>query len=230
MSDNKDLQMSEYNFKGFSVRSGLDQNGNIWFVAKDVCDVLEIVNVSDAISRLEERYKDKIGATDSVGRLYHMAIIAEPALYELISVSRKPEAKAFKAWVYEEVLISIRKHGAYIEKDIIDQWIDDPDYGIRLLTALKKEREAKKQVEKKVEYLETQLGFTTEYASIKRVSIALGKKEKDYDWRLLKRESITQQKEMPKVDDANYDKVNTYHAAVWKAVYGINLSELKLGR
>ena len=230
MTDNKDLQMSEYKFKGFSVRSGLDQNGNIWFVAKDVCDVLELGNSREAISRLEERYKGSVSTMDAMGRKHSMAIIAEPALYNLISVSRKPEAKAFKYWVSHEVLPSIRKHGAYIEKDIIDQWIDDPDYGIRLLTALKKERDAKKQAEKKVEHLETQLGFTTEYASIKRVSIALGKKEKDYDWRLLRKESIAQGKAMPKVDDANYDTVNTYHAAVWAKVYGINLADLKEGR
>ena len=230
MTDNKDLQMSEYNFKGFSVRSGLDQNGNIWFVAKDVCDVLEIVNVSQAVSALAERYKNTICITYSDGRPHSLLIISEPALYKLISVSRKPEAEAFQAWVYEEVLPSIRKHGAYIEKDIIDQWIDDPDYGIRLLSALKKEREAKKQAEKKVEHLEAQLGFTTEYASIKRVSIALGKKENEYNWRLLRKESIAQGKAMPKVDDANYDQVNTYHADVWKAVYKINLADLKEGR
>ena len=219
--------MSEYNFKGFSVRSGIDSNGNIWFVAKDVCDVLELGNVSMAVSRLADEDKMCIKISDTSPRY---VIISEPGLYELMRGSRKPEAKAFDYWVTHEVLVSIRKHGAYIEKDIIDQWIDDPDYGIRLLSALKKERDAKKQAEKKVEHLETQLGFTTEYASIKRVSIALGKKEKDYDWRLLRNESLAQGKEMPKVEDANYHQVNTYHADVWKAVYGIDLSKLKLGR
>lgn len=120
MSDNKDLQMSKYKFKGFSVRSGLDQNGNIWFVAKDVCDVLEIANVSDAISRLDSEDKSDTILNDVTGQFQSMLIISEPGLYELIRDSRKPEAKAFQTWVLHEVLPSIRKYGAYMNRIFIE--------------------------------------------------------------------------------------------------------------
>lgn len=105
-----------------SVRTALDQDGNIWFVAKDVCDVLGIVNNRDAMSRLDEDEKDTIdphiftvGNTDTENRRgSELSIINEPGMYTLVLTSRKPQAKEFKKWLTHEVIPTIRQHGGYI--------------------------------------------------------------------------------------------------------------------
>lgn len=97
--------------KGFKVRV-IMRNGEPWFVAKDACTCLEIVNVSDACSRLDEDERG-IVLTDTPSGKQEMLIVSEPGLYSLIGSSKKPEAKAFKRWVNHEVLPSIRKTGKY---------------------------------------------------------------------------------------------------------------------
>ncbi len=105
-----------------SVRTALDQDGNIWFVAKDVCDVLGIVNNRDAMSRLDEDEKDTIdphiftvGNTDTENRRgSELSIINESGIYTLVLTSRKPQAKEFKKWLTHEVIPTIRQHGGYI--------------------------------------------------------------------------------------------------------------------
>ncbi len=87
-------------------------NGEPWFVAKDVCDILELGDVSKAVSRLDEDEK----GTNSIptpGGNQEMLVINEPGLYSLILGSRKPEAKLFKRWVVHEVLPAIRQTGMY---------------------------------------------------------------------------------------------------------------------
>lgn len=96
---------------GFKVRV-LMRDGDPWFVAKDVCTCLEIANVSDACSRLDEDERG-IVSTDTPSGKQEMLIVSEPGLYSLVGSSKKPEAKAFKRWVNHEVLPSIRKTGGY---------------------------------------------------------------------------------------------------------------------
>lgn len=87
-------------------------DGQPWFVAKDVCDILELGDVSKAVSRLDEDEK----GTNSIptpGGNQEMLVINEPGLYSLILGSRKPEAKLFKRWVVHEVLPAIRQTGMY---------------------------------------------------------------------------------------------------------------------
>jgi len=88
-------------------------NGEPWFVAKDVCDVLEIANSSDALKRLDEDEVDSTEVTDALGRKQVTNIVNEPGLYALILGSRKPEAKLFQRWVRHEVLPAIRQTGMY---------------------------------------------------------------------------------------------------------------------
>lgn len=88
--------------------------GEPWFVAKDVCDVLGIINSRDAIARLDEDERDGVGITDAIGRVQQTAVISESGLYALTLTSNKPEAKAFSRWVRKTVLPTIRKTGSYI--------------------------------------------------------------------------------------------------------------------
>lgn len=91
----------------------IERDGEPWFVAKDVCDCLDMANSRDAVSRLDYDEKDAVGLTDGIGRDKEMTIISESGLYSLVLSSRKPDAKAFKRWVTHDVIPSIRKTGAY---------------------------------------------------------------------------------------------------------------------
>lgn len=88
------------------------RNNDPWFVAKDIAECLEISNVSDACSRLDDDEK-AIGKADTLGGSQDLLIISESGLYTLIMRSNKPEAKQFRKWVTSEVLPSIRKTGKY---------------------------------------------------------------------------------------------------------------------
>ena len=101
-----------FNYKGNNVRT-LTKDCEIWFVAKDICDVLEIGNPSQAISRLDEDEKNTIILNEGIGNP-NKTIVNEPGLYTLILSSRKPEAKQFKRWITHEVLPSIRMNGMYV--------------------------------------------------------------------------------------------------------------------
>lgn len=99
-------------------------NNEPWFVAKDVCDVLEHSNHKMAVKSLDEDEVNTAYLTDSLGRNQQTTIINESGLYSLIFQSRKPEAKAFRKWVTSEVLPSIRRKGYFgvykKETDYID--------------------------------------------------------------------------------------------------------------
>lgn len=84
-----------------------------WFVAKDICDILEIKNSRQALTRLEDDEKADVILNDG-SQNRNMSAVNEYGLYNLILASRKQEAKEFKRWITHEVLPSIRNHGGYI--------------------------------------------------------------------------------------------------------------------
>ena len=95
----------------------VEREGEPWFVANDVCEALDIANVSDAINSLDEDEKTTIGNNDTLndfnGLRKDSRLVSESGLYSLIMRSRKPEAKAFKRWITHDVIPSIRKTGMY---------------------------------------------------------------------------------------------------------------------
>lgn len=101
-----------FDFEEQAVRVVM-RDGEPWFVAADICRVLDIANRHDAVGRLDEDERDAVGSTDSIGREQRMTVISESGLYALIFTSRKPEAKRFRKWVTSEVLPSLRKFGRY---------------------------------------------------------------------------------------------------------------------
>lgn len=88
-------------------------NGESWFVGKDICNALGFANHNDALSRLDADERDGVGITDPMGRSQEVTAINESGLYHLIFISRKPEARAFRRWVTNTVLPSIRRTGSY---------------------------------------------------------------------------------------------------------------------
>ena len=101
-----------FNYKDQQVRT-TEINGEIWFVARDVCDVLEIVDYHQAVEVLDEDEKGIGYSIPTPGGKQNMIVICESGVYALVFKSRKPEAKAFSRWVRHEVLPSIRRTGSY---------------------------------------------------------------------------------------------------------------------
>ena len=144
----------------------VDIDGEPWFVGKDVAVALGYKDTVNALkSHVDE--EDKRGgwqiATPSGEQ--RMTIIDESGLYSLVLSSKLPGAKKFKRWVTAEVLPSIRKHGAYMTPDTIEKILDDPDTIIRLATALKEERQKRKELEAENEQ---QRQMIADFAPIKR--------------------------------------------------------------
>lgn len=97
---------------GESIRIVM-RGGEPWFVAKDVCDALGIMNGRDAILRLDDDERG-VGTIDTPGGPQNMSVIPESGLYSLAVTSRRPEANNFKKWVMREVLPTIRKTGGFM--------------------------------------------------------------------------------------------------------------------
>ena len=139
-------QLQVFFYEGIDVRT-VQWGAEIWWVLKDVCDVLGLSNSRIVADRLDEDDVSQTYITDSLGRQQQTSIVNESGLYNVILRSDKPEAKKFKRWVTREVLPTIRKHGAYLTPAKLEELMNDPDAWIKVLTALKEERAAKEQLQ-----------------------------------------------------------------------------------
>lgn len=135
-----------FGFNGFDVRVVV-RDGDPWFVAKDVCEILDISNPTQAIGRLDEDER----AMFNIGRQGDANVINESGLYSLVLGSRKPEAKSFKKWITGIVIPSIRKNGAYMTPETIEKTLTDPDFIIKVATQLKAEQAARIAAENKLD-------------------------------------------------------------------------------
>ncbi|MFA6931683.1 MAG: BRO family protein, partial [Lentisphaeria bacterium] len=113
-TNNYSTSMSVFDSSDFGTIRTLTVNNDPWFALTDVCRALEIGNPSQVASRLDEDALISNEVTDSLGRKQFANFINEPSLYEVIFLSRKAEAKAFKRWITHEVIPAIRKTGGYI--------------------------------------------------------------------------------------------------------------------
>lgn len=136
------------------------KDDNIFFCLKDVCDILEIVNVSQLKTRLKEDgvITNEVGVQTGIKKdgtpamqNIEMSFINESNLYKVIFQSRKENAEQFTEWVTSEVLPSIRKHGAYLTEAKIEEVLSNPDTIIRLAMNLKEEKVKRLLLENKIE-------------------------------------------------------------------------------
>lgn len=142
------------NEKFGKVRTAILDN-DVWFVGKDVAIALGYSNPSNAVVNHVES-EDKTTYLNQVsGSNYKTKtnVINESGLYSLVLSSKLPTAKEFKRWITKDVIPSIRKYGMYATMDTIDKIIANPDNAIKMLTALKQEREAKEQAYKTIDML-----------------------------------------------------------------------------
>ncbi|WP_341743364.1 BRO-N domain-containing protein [Azonexus hydrophilus] len=93
--------------------NAFEKDGQVWFVANDVCAALGLRNSRQALATLDDDEKG-VCITDTLGGRQQVAIVNESGLYSLIFRSRKEEAQRFKKWATSQVIPSIRKHGGYI--------------------------------------------------------------------------------------------------------------------
>lgn len=140
---NNDIQIFNYNSN--EVRT-VQQNGEPWFVLKDVCDILGLTDTSKISTRLDPDELTRIRFV-SGGQNREMLCINESGLYNVILRSDKPEAKPFRKWVTSEVLPSIRKHGAYMTQDKLQEVLCNPDALFQIVSALKEESDKRKALE-----------------------------------------------------------------------------------
>lgn len=139
-----------FSYEGNEVRT-VQKGDETWWVLKDVCDVLQLSNPSMIADRLDDDEKVKVDPKQYLGSRSNepATVISESGLYNVILLSRKPEAKKFKRWVTHEVLPTIRRHGAYVTPAKLEELMNDPDSWIKVLTALKEERTAKERLQLK---------------------------------------------------------------------------------
>lgn len=153
----------------------VEVEGDFHFLLKDVCEILEIGNHRHVKTRLEDDVVSNYPIQDRLGRNQNATFVNEDGLYDVILDSRKPEAKRFRKWITSEVLPSIRKHGAYMTPEKVQEAILNPDVMIQLATTLKKEQWARKKLERE----NTKLG--TENAVLDQQNKELKPKATYYD-------------------------------------------------
>ena len=172
----------------------VEKDGDPWFVAKDVCEALELDNVGQALSSLDDDEKNTIIINDGIPGNPNRAIVSEPGIYSLILRSRKPEAKAFKRWLVHDVIPTIRKTGSYGNGILMPNFTDPlaaaeawivterariaeqqrADYYQRTKAEIGNRREATAMATasvatRKVGALEDRLGFGKHYKQVKAI-------------------------------------------------------------
>ena len=111
-------QVTTFDFNGRSLNCTLDDEGNPLFRVDEVCGILEFGNPRQALeSHVDPEDVQKLD-TLTAGGVQAVSYVTEYGLYDLVTGSRKPEARAFKRWVTHEVLPSIRKTGSYTHPNV----------------------------------------------------------------------------------------------------------------
>lgn len=164
--------LQTWSYENSEIRT-VEKDGEPWFVGKDVAAVLGYTDTVNAIKRHVDS-EDKAGCQIATQfGIKETTILNESGLYSLILSSKLPNAKKFKRWVTSEVLPSIRKHGAYMTDQTLEQALTSPDFLIQLATQLKEEKEQRKQLEAKVEQDKPKVLFA-DSVSASKSSILVG--------------------------------------------------------
>lgn len=146
-----ELQQQNFDFHGHEVRV-LGTQEEPMFVLNDAAKALGISNIGNIVSRLDKADIRRADVwVEANQRSYNMVTVNESALYEVVLRSDKPEARRFSRWVTHEVLPTIRKHGAYMTEQKLEEVLTNPDTIIQLARNLKAEQEKRRQLETQAE-------------------------------------------------------------------------------
>jgi prophage antirepressor-like protein len=178
-----------YENKEFGSVRTVETDGKIMFCGSDIAKALGYADTPKAI----KTHCKKDGwaiypVIDSMGRTQNAKFITEGDVYRLIAHSKLPNAQKFESWVFDEVLPSIRKHGAYMTPMTVEEMLLNPDAMIELLKELKAEREQIKQLEMTTAVQQQQISELKPKASYYDVVLnckdlmSITKIAKDYGW------------------------------------------------
>lgn len=169
------------------IRTLETEGGKVLFCGIDVATALGYAKPNNAVSaHCRCTLKQGVPHPQSPDKTIEMTFIPESDVYRLAFGSKLPTAERFTDWVTEEVLPTIRKHGAYMTDDILEQSIRDPDYMIGILNALKEERALRREAELTVSVQSQQIAELQPKASYYDVVLnckdlmSIGKIAKDY--------------------------------------------------
>ena len=208
-----------------SLTTVKNEAGDIFFIGKEVVNVLGYQNVSKTIAEhvdTEDMIKLDNESLLSLGINSGQrgeTLISESGLYSLVLSSKIEGAKAFKRWVTSEVLPDIRKKGIYATPMTVDKMLDDPDFAIELLQKYKHEKAEKQKALQQVDNLNTVLDNLLEWVSILKVSRFNKVSENNFNWRVLKQKSADLGYAIKKAESPRYPYQNLYHITVFKACY-----------
>jgi len=134
------------------IRTFKEPDGSVTFCGADVAKSL---GYKDTVNALKLHCKEDGVAfhhiIDSMGRTQQAKFITKGNLVRLAASSQLPGAEKFESWIFDEVIPSVLEHGAYATPETLDKMISSPEFGIKILTALKNEQEQRKALETKVE-------------------------------------------------------------------------------
>ena len=153
-----DLQI--FNSPEFGAIRTIEKDGEPWFVGKDVAIALGYNNPRDAFKKHIDEEDKGVAKCDTLGGTQETTIINESGLYSLVLSSKLPTAKKFKRWVTNEVIPSIRKHGAYMTPETLEKVLLSPDTLMQLAQNLKDEQEKRKALEAQIESQKPAVLFT----------------------------------------------------------------------
>lgn len=217
------MNLIPLNYENIEIRLIQDENGEPWWVTKDVCTVLDISNYRDALNRLDddERGSAKV---DTLGGPQEMSIVNEPGLYTLIIRSNKPDAKKFKKWITHKVLPSIRKTGKYeVGK------LSEIDLIIKSAQALKQIEIKQIDHDNRLTFLEAKLhqnsghtGYWTITAWCKLNNLNITLAEAMQKGRNAAKQSKEWGVEIGKVNDERFGEVNSYREDVLEEVFSMS--------
>ena len=214
--------MTPFNFGEQQVRVISDDQGQPWFVAADVCAVLEIKNPSDAIKRLDddERARFNLALQGDTN------IINESGLYSLILRSRKASARTFRKWVTSKVLPAIRRTGAYTVTPALPV-VKNATMQLVIAQAMELDRleQAQQELASRVEAVEARVAtqdsmFYTVLAYARKTGEFVDNVRASVLGRGATRLSKARNYPMGKAADPRFGVVHTYHTDILQEVFG----------
>ena len=219
-----------FDYETSSVRTFLINN-EVYFVAKDICEVLAISNPNNVYQRLHQDDIQSMDIEDSIGRKQKMYVVSESGLYDLIFESRKDDAKAFRRWVTNEVLPSIRKTGKYeLQKDSLTAMTlmrQQLDYLIEHEKQLREHKEKLENHENRITEIEAQITTVNKdylslagYYALKKQVWGLSQAEASQIGKKLKKASDLAGMPLIRIHDAKFGEVNGYHKDILAKVLG----------
>ncbi len=176
----KMMEIQTFNFENQQVRT-IEIENEPYFVGKDITEILGYSNSRDALYKHVDEEDKLTSQIATSGQNRNMVVINESGLYSLILSSKLPNAKKFKRWVTSEVLPTIRKHGAYLTPDKLEEALLNPDTLINLATQLKQEREGRLIAEQRVNELTPKATYY-DLVLQNNTLLSITKIAKDYGW------------------------------------------------